>query len=319
MTENDPAKAEPSSKEAIGSDVDPRTQQALDRIKRALSRRNGDEAVRFFKDATSHGLLPNDDNVLAWLRQALGNDLTEKLISAFAGLPCFYCNKGVIPCDDCNGRGYDADRTLCTECLALGIDRCDFCGGSGWFTIDHVPHAFQLNVIMRRVLAAGKEAEVLLASGVPVVSDSEAAEARKLAAKDLLQVNRLLGVLENMTVAAKREESRHAESAGITRKATAACEALAPKLHGRACQLLGVLADAARAEAASSIRTATRRIAERRAEFYADLASSKSFAGTLLRHPLLLTDTSETPDRIQSATQVPRMHDELGGKGPAIR
>ena len=242
---------------------------------------------------------------MAWLRHTLGNDLTEKLISAFAGLPCFYCNKGVIPCDDCNGRGYDADRTLCTECLALGIDRCDFCGGSGWFTIDHVPHAFQLNVIMRRVLAAGKEAEVLLASGVPVVSDSEAAEARKLAAKALLQVNRLLGVLENMAVAAKQEESRHAESVGITHKATAACEALAPKLYGRACQLLGVLADAARAEAASATRTATRRAAERRVEFYGRIATSENFSGTLLRHPLLFRDDSsaEEPAKLPSEAE----------------
>jgi len=36
MTENDPAKAEATSKDAIVSDVDQRIRQALDRIKGAL-------------------------------------------------------------------------------------------------------------------------------------------------------------------------------------------------------------------------------------------------------------------------------------------
>lgn len=297
MTENDAAKSEATSKDASGSYVDPRTQQALNRIRAALSRRNGGEAVRFFKDASSHGLIPSDANVLAWLRETLGNEPAEKLISAFARLPCFYCNKGVISCEDCKGRGFEVDRTLCTKCLALGIDRCDFCGGSGWFTINHVPHAFQLPVIMRRVVFAGKEAKFILASDVPVVSSAEPAETRKLAAKALLQVNRLLGVLENMAVAAKQEELRHAESAEVTRKATAACEALAPKLRGRARQLLVLLAETAKAEADSTTRSATRRIAERRAEFYGGLASSKDFEGTPLRHPLLFhADPPNAPE-----------------------
>lgn len=300
MTENDASKSEATSKDAGGSYVDPRTQQALNQIKAALSRRNGDEAIRFFKDALSHGLIPSDANVLEWLRETLGDEPAEKLIGAFAKLPCFYCNKGIIPCEDCEGRGFEADRTLCTKCLALGIDRCGFCGGSGWFTINHVPHAFQLPVIMRRVVFAGKEAEVILASDVPVVSSSEPVETRKLAAKALLRVNRLLGVLENMAVAAKQEESRHAESADITRKATAACKALAPKLQERACQLLRVLAEAATAEANSAPPTATGRMAKRRAEFYGGLASSKEFAGTFLRHPLLFRVDSSNAAGVRS-------------------
>ena len=231
-------------------------------------------------------------------------------MNAYAGLPCFYCNKGVIPCEECNGRGYDEDRTLCAECLALGVNRCDFCGGSGWFTIDHVPHAFKLNVIMRRVLTAGKEAEVVLASDIAVVSSAEPAVTRKLAAKELLQVNRLLGVLENMAVAAKQEASSYAESAEVTHKATAACEALAPKLQERTCQLLVTLADAAKAEAASATRTETRRLSERRAEFYGGLASSKNFSGTLLRHPLIF-------DEDTSATTSAAPDDEAGGRSNA--
>ena len=51
MTENDPTKSEAPPQDAIGSDVALRTRQALERIKGALSRRKGDEAVRFFTDA----------------------------------------------------------------------------------------------------------------------------------------------------------------------------------------------------------------------------------------------------------------------------
>lgn len=311
MTESDPAKAEATSKDAIPSDMDPRTRQALDRIKGALSRRKGDEAIRFFNDASSHGLIPNDENVLTWLRQRLGHDPTERLISAYARLSCFYCNKGVITCEDCKGRGYDADRTLCAECLALGIDRCDFCGGSGWFLIDHVPRAFKLLVILRRVVAASKEVDVLLGSAVPAVSTGDATDARKLAAKALLQVNRLLGVLENMAVAARQEESHHAESAEIAHKAISACEALGPKLKERACQLLGILAEAAKAEAASASRRTARRIAERRAEFYGQLAASRNFSGTFLRHPLLFHDE-------QSAAPPPEQPSQAGESNRAI-
>ncbi len=290
MTERGAEKRERASNESMSAVIDPRAEQALDRIKAALSRRKGDEAVRFYEDACAHGLIPVDESALAWLHRTLGKDWTDKLISAYAGLPCFYCNKGAIRCEECKGRGYDEDRTLCAKCLALGIDRCDFCGGSGRFTINHVPQAFQLPMMIRRIVAARKEADALLDVDVPAISDSEPGRTRKQAAKNLLQVNRLMGVLENMAVAARQLESRHASERDTIRKALAACEAVAPKLRKRTFQLLGVLARASKLELGTATRTESRRLADRRAEFYGRLAASKNLDSAFLRRPFLFSD-----------------------------
>jgi len=267
--------------------IDPRTQHALERIKSALSRRSGSEAVRFFKEASSNGLIPADGDLVKWLQERLGEQSTEALLAAYSRLPCFYCNKGIIECEFCEGKGHDADNTLCTRCLSLGIDRCDFCGGSGWFTINHVPHSLQLPVIVRRVVAASKETDALLANPVPVVSADNGAQIRKEAGKSLLQVNRLLGVAENMMLAAKQVESRDAESAETTGKIIAACEALGNKLRDRLCRLLEVLAEASKAESLSATDPEARQVAEKKADFYAGLADSKNMTGTSLRHPML--------------------------------
>jgi len=289
MTASEPLKTKTASADSAIGGMDPRTQQALDRIKAALSRRKGDDAVRFFKEASSVGLIPGDGDVLAWLQETLGTEPTDMLMNAYAVLSCFYCNKGIVACEDCKGRGHEPDGTLCSKCLALGIDRCDFCAGSGWFTINHVPHVLQPGVILRRVVNAGKEAEAVLSAPIPVVLHGEPAGARKLGAKLLLQVNRLLGVLENMAVGAGKLATQNAEAANVARKTIAACEAIAPRLQERAGKLLGVLAEAATVEAGITTRSASRRMAERRAAFYGGLATSKSFAGTLLRRPFIFS------------------------------
>lgn len=220
----------------------------------------------------------------------MGNEVTEKLVGAFAVLPCFYCNKGVIKCEECGGRGYDAVQEPCVECLALGVGRCDFCGGSGWFTIHHVPHAFQYAVMIRRVVVAGKEADAIVAGDVPVLSDSAAGETRKSAARSLLQVNRLLGVLENMTVAASQLESGQMAETEAVHKVIRACDSAASKLRERARRLIGILVESSNLEVGSASRKANRRFAERRAKFYAALASSENFAGTPLQHPLIFRE-----------------------------
>jgi len=281
--------------------LEPRVAQTVARMKDALSEGNGSEAVRFFRDAVSNKLIVEDEELLNWLRRSMGKVATEKFLTVFSRLPCFYCNRGVLRCEECDGRGHDEDGTLCSECLSLGIDRCGFCGGSGWFTINHVPRALQLQVILRRVLAAGKDADAVLADAVPVVSATQYDDAKKEAARALLQVNRLLGVLENMAEAARREETERAESAATAQKVVAACLALAQKLEERACELLTVLADASSREAASIEGEDKSRLAQRRAKFFSHLASSKSFAGTLLRHPLLIPESSVEPDSAEES------------------
>jgi hypothetical protein len=302
--------ADHTEKTTLGSDapgsssLDPRTQRAVLRIRQALGRKNGSEAVRFFKEAVAHGLIREDENVLVWLRQTMGSDATEKLLAAYAGLPCFYCNKGFVPCEECKGRGYDASQKLCVECLALGIDRCSFCGGSGWFTINYVPSAFRLRVMARRVTAAGKEAETLLADPKAAASSDNPREARKVAAKELLQANRLLSVLENMKLAATQEESRRPESREVAEKIVAACAKLSPRLSERVHGLLTMLAETATLEAGAATRASSRRMAEERAEFYRRALSFKDSTAALLRHPFLFPDHSSTtpPDKPSDET-----------------
>lgn len=291
MADTNPAPLEPKS--PIAPDLDAGTRQALDRIKEAISRGLGDKAIRLFKEASLHGLIPNDDDasVVAWLQHSLGPGATGGLIAAYAELSCFYCQGGLMPCADCDGRGHEVDDAPCSKCLALGVDRCDFCGGSGWFAINHVPTALQVRVIMRRVLTAATQAQAALGLEIPRLADTASATVRTVAAKALLQVSCLSGVLENMAVAARQFDEGPAESVEIARKAVAACEALAPKLHDRACRLLGVLAEVAAAEGALATQKGTRSSAEQRAQYYGELASSGDFSGTLLRRPDLFSNT----------------------------
>ncbi|HNQ24123.1 MAG TPA: hypothetical protein PKK06_13635 [Phycisphaerae bacterium] len=294
MTTDYPNDATPDRKTAKPAVADAQTQRALARVRTALERRNGAEAIRFFKDAVAHGLIREDEALLVWLRQAMGDDAAEKLLAAYARLPCFYCHSGVIPCEECNGRGHDADNRPCAECLALGVDRCGFCGGSGWFTINHVPGAFRLRVMARRVAAAAKEAETLLAAAKVAVSPANLREARKAAAKTLLQGNRLLCVLENMRLAATQAELYQPDSGEIVAKIVAACAKLSPPLSARVHELLTMLAEVAALEAAAAKRSSSRRMAEARCEFYRHVVSSRNSATTLLAHPFLYREDSGT-------------------------
>lgn len=290
MTKRSRSTVNSGPKSATEEAIDLRTQQALDRIKGALASTKGDVAVRFFNEASKHGLIPNDENLVTWLDRTLGHDYTERFISAYVNLSCFYCTRGVVPCEDCEGRGHGADRRLCPTCLALGLNRCDFCGGSGWFTINHIPRAFQLPVIARRIAAATKEAGTVLASVVPNVADFEPAQARKLAAKALIQSNRLLSVFENMMIATKQEESRKVDATVSGDSLPVSCKELVPRLSERICTLLYVIAEAEAAESISASRKTTPHTAQGKIEFYTDLASSQNFEGTLLWHPLLIAE-----------------------------
>lgn len=273
------------------------TEQVLGRLKRALTRKYGDKAARIFKEACTEGFIPSDNNLLTWLQNHLGRDETAKLIAVFAGLACFYCENGIIPCEECSGHGHDGHGTLCTVCLALGISRCDFCGGSGWYTMFHVPAALQLPVILRRVAAATQDAEMCLAPDTH--SDSTPAELRKRAAKALIKVNRCLGVMENMATAAQQVQSRSPESGERCGKVIAVCESLGGKLRDRACVLLKELSHAARMAAKSATRKAKKQLLDKQAALYGDLAASRNFRGTSLHHPLLFpSERALPPDEI---------------------
>ncbi len=293
------------------------TQQVLDRITEALSNGNGYEIIRIVSEATTHGFIPSDENLATWLDRSLGHDFTERFINTFVNLTCFYCTKGVIPCEECKGQGHGKDHKLCPTCLALGINRCDFCGGSGWFTINHIPRGFQLPVITRRITSAIKEAEIVLVHVVPNLSELGPAQAMKLAAKALIQANRLLCVFENMMVAAKQEESRNAEAINGAGSVFASWKQVAPRLSDRICTLLSCIADAESAEALSASPRTTLRMAQKKSEFYADLALSQNFEGTLLWHPLLVAEfqasSSETNIDSKDSASSERVNDRLQG------
>lgn len=277
----------PSNAESAAGSAKTKAEQVTRRIQAALSRRQFEIAARIHMEACAHHLFPTDEGALPGLRRILGSENVEKLIAAYAKLPCFYCNKGMVPCEECGGRGRYDNLTICTPCLSLGIDRCGFCGGSGWFTINHVPSEMQAHVVIRRVVVAAKEANDLLAGELPPLTHDKHAEARKGAARRLLQMNRLLGVLENMVVVARQILARQDSEPEVMRKAIAAAESTGSRLNVGACQTLEHLANTFEIEAEAATRSSSRDLARRRAEFYAGLASSGNFIGTSLRHPML--------------------------------
>jgi hypothetical protein len=174
------------------------------RLKACLTSDRWPDAVRLFTDGVAHELVPDRPDLARWLMRVVGRTETLRLAKAFALKECFYCKGGLERCDACGGRGYHPDQTICERCIGLGRAACDFCTGSGWVTYNYVPAGLRLPVILERAKVAAGNAETLLRKATPAVSERSSSATGRSLAKELVQLNRLMGVFENAIVAGEK-------------------------------------------------------------------------------------------------------------------
>jgi len=145
---------------------DTQTKHIMQGIQQELTVGKKAEAVRLFMEAQSKHLLPRDGDTLQWLVEKIGNDFTNKLLDALVHYPCFYCKKGLQPCEACDGAGHLDHETICDQCLAVGLVGCSFCGATGWSPYESVPTGLRYIVFAGRAKIAEEQIKTILAKRI---------------------------------------------------------------------------------------------------------------------------------------------------------
>ena len=166
----------------------------LKSISRELDAGHKAKAVRVFTDAYAQNIFPTNSKLPDALLKSIGKKHTAELIDSLAQLPCFFCKKGLEPCERCEGQGTIADSTVCEACIGLGYARCDFCVGTGWATIGTVPAPLRWNVIRRRIQIIEPLLVKSLKRRIPKPATPNGFQRTS---QLLLEFNKILGVLEN--------------------------------------------------------------------------------------------------------------------------
>jgi hypothetical protein len=260
----------------------------LQSVVEELDRGRGDQAARLYLDGQAHGLFPTGNGLPRRLTKTIGKEATGKLVSAFAQFPCFYCRKGLEPCEACDGLGSVASGTICEACAGLGAARCGFCDGSGWVTYNVVPPGLRLSVLAERVNRASGRIEALLQKPVPKNASADPAKAAERCTKQMLDLNRQLGVLENAVVALRGLARAQPSSKERLAKIAGACCRAALEAQARIRLLAKQMAVCSKlqAEAADADEAVGKR-AKKGAAFYESLAATETLTGTALEHPYL--------------------------------
>lgn len=262
--------------------------RAMRAVVAELDRGRGVEAVRLFGDALDHGVAPPDADLVRWLIKAIGKRDASRLIIAYAHHPCFYCKKGLEPCEACKGRGHWGD-TLCETCVTTGVARCDFCDGAGLVTYNAMPSSLRLPAAIERVKLATKGLQTILQRPAPRPSQSQPHECLKSCAKRLTDVNRLMGMFENALVLAKTVGETSPRSRPTVAKILRVCLRCAPQGLQRILEIIQCMAACACYMAQDMrLAPAARGTAKRRGVLLESLLKpSSTFAGTALEHSFL--------------------------------
>lgn len=262
--------------------------ELLIKVLDALDAGKREEAVRAFLHAAGSSALPKGMPLRQWLLQAIGREAATRLAEALAVQPCFYCEQGSRPCTACAGAGHVAGRGACNRCVGLGHVSCEFCSGSGWAPVDFVPPGLRLDVVVARVRLAMARVKKLVAAGLPQAGSGDPQQVCDVCVKLLDALNRKVGVLENALVALN--DSVPAES--VTPKTAAqirhACAGTARRAEQRMREVLALMAEAWRRQAAQASvhETPAAAWATQTPALYERL-SRESFDWTGLAHPFI--------------------------------
>jgi len=264
--------------------IDAKLKSILQAVMRAVDSEREKDAVHLFMQAVAHDPTLNQVDLPPVLTKVLGKSRTEFLIQAFAELPCMGCSRGIWLCDDCHGSGISGETSVCEKCTGLGAGNCGFCAGSGWITYNYMPPGLRPAVVLSRTRLVIAEARTLLELPLPEADLAGRATVRKKLVKQILAHNRLLGALGNaMEVVKRQSESTGAAKAMLEQVRAVGAKAV-PRLEKRVRSLLGQLAVLAKLEADQATDVDEKKLAVRRAKYYATIMKSSDFKGTSLFH-----------------------------------
>ncbi|MGE0482073.1 MAG: hypothetical protein AB7Q17_16550 [Phycisphaerae bacterium] len=262
--------------------LDEHARKIFQSVLRSIEAGRSSDAVHQFVQALSHDTNFKRIDLPPLLTRALGRAQTDALIEAFAVHPCMVCKRGLLLCEECDGKGASRSGRICDKCIGLGAANCDFCGGSGWITYNYVPNGLQAAVVLARSKLALAETRALLDAPLPGASGGGAV--RKQLAQHLLRLNRLLGAFNNALGVAQHPPDTGPAADAVLKKVEAASWEAARRLDRRLRQVLLRLEEHARATVS---RGADGEQGERRADYYHKLAKSPDFTGTSLHHVYL--------------------------------
>jgi hypothetical protein len=182
--------------------------------------------------------------------------------------------------------------------VGIGVARCEFCDGSGWVTLEYVPESLRPVVIRSRAVLAMQRMKALLERPVPRVTASEPDKAIKRCSQLLLNLDRQMGVFENVVVSLAHLPASDGAKAKL-RSLMGKCGQIATKGEDRIRDTILCLGEAYRAKAKTAGKgSKAREQAGQQAEFYVSLVDAdRTLAGTGLEQPFLRKTVNETVRR----------------------
>lgn len=282
-------------------------------VTNAVARGRNQEAARLLVQRASEGRIPRRHQMAKWLVSILGQQVTTRLIEAFVHFPCFYCKKGRLQCEMCSGRGHFGGQGPCGRCLGMGIERCDFCDGAGWVTVNYIPEGLRPLVIRKRMQLAIERIAEALKQPVPSPSARNHASITRKCYLLLLRLDRPMGVFENAVVAVKHMPGTYGPAVGKLSDLIDTCARLANEAEDKIRDTLRCLGGTYRLVAGQCGREVRKRAEETASFFELMLDPASTFAGTSLEHPFLHQAIIERVSR--SSAKTSRKHKTRAPRG----
>jgi hypothetical protein len=277
------------------------TVQALESFLKMLRQGHSDEIVQLFLKDQAHNLFPKGGDTLKWLTNKIGKKATTKTVVAFARLVCFNCKDGLRSCENCNATGHFDYEMVCESCLGLTKAPCDFCGGTGWVSIDCIPLGLRMAVFGVHIENAEKQIINMLEKELPYLSNENVEVIFDKCVREnvevifdkcvrlLFQLNRQISVLES-TVGVTQNmievpNNFKKQMSKITRK----CVLIALKGEKRLGEIIKTMKETFKLQSEREEKgSKMQKFAAARTKFYTGLLDTRPpFAGTYLEHPFL--------------------------------
>jgi len=265
------------------------TKQALESFLKVLQQGHNDEIVQRFLENQARNLFPKGGDTLKWLTDNIGKKGATKTVVAFAHLECFDCKEGLRPCENCNDAGHFSHEMVCESCLGLASVPCDFCGGTGWASIDCIPLGLRLAVFGVRLESAEKQVEGIFKKELPHLSEKNAVQVFKECVDLLFDLNRQISILESTVGIARNMIEVPSNLKGQMSKIARKCVIIAVKGEKKLGEIIETMIAACKLQSESDEKgSKMQKLAAARTKFYSSLFKSRPrFSCTYLEHPLL--------------------------------